>query len=97
MHANYGKCSGSYKDPLGRMSYQISVKDFVNSLLVSMPCYHGKLLQHNYALYVVNLLQDFDKQFTCMWSTRIHDWLPLVNPKTMTYQNLYMIYQHHDL
>jgi len=48
-------------------------------------------------LYVVNLLQDFDKQFTCMWSTRIHDWLPLVNPKTMTYQNLYMIYQHHDL
>jgi len=48
-------------------------------------------------LYVVNLLQDFDKQFTCMWSTRIHDWLPLVNPKIMTYQNLYMIYQHHDL
>jgi len=52
-------------------------------------------------LYVVNLLQDFDKQFTklcsCMWFARIHDWLSFVNPKTMTYQNLYMIYQHHDL
>jgi len=52
-------------------------------------------------LYVVNLLQDFDKQFTrlcsCMWFARIHDWLSFVNPKTMTYQNLYMIYQNHDL